>query len=70
MCQHCTDFAAGLIPADEADVCSDAERGVFGVPAGEGDWEDVAPPDAEPAEAGDGEDDGEFDDFADLYYGE
>ena len=42
---------------------------------GEGDWEDVAPPGAEPAEADDGEDDdefddGEFDDFADLYYGE
>ena len=43
---------------------------------GEGDWEDVAPPGAEPAEADDGEadddefDDAEFDDFADLYYGE
>jgi len=39
---------------------------------GEGDWEDVAPPGAEPAEADGGADDdgGEFDDFADLYYGE
>jgi|GEM_PF-5940038 len=41
MCQSCEDFAAGLIDAVTADVCSDAERGEFG-PYDEGDWDDLA----------------------------
>jgi len=42
MCRLCDDIAAGIRPADKADVCADAERGEIGFgPSYETDWEDL-----------------------------
>lgn len=42
MCRLCDDIAAGIRPADEADVCADAEHGEIGFgPSYETDREDL-----------------------------